>query len=479
MEVVEVSHEKIHHLEPTNQKSGFEHIECTKKYVQPPRVKPFAPRTVYCPPKNPIDSRTTYHSSYYNENQLREARPQPFKPTPCINLPNDKFSDDTTTKLSFKPVWGIRKAAPIFPHQRLCPQKGRMEDVTTIRQDYSPKIVAKPNLIIPCGNIRASKGKLETATTTLLSYMNPGQIQPVTSFKPQTKYCRPNEPTANETTQKLSYLPYQVGKKENYPWAQKPIYRRPEAPMHDETTYGESYLESKGKKESPILPKDSGLFSRGAQFLENTVYRDSFLPRQREPVAPIKPCANLSLSDKKMSCDTTSKMSFRPMKGEMRKPIVPRQRKILCDAGSMQNVTTNQLEFTPKFVRRPDVVVPCGHIRTAEQPLEAATTTALSYVNPGPATHVPNYKPTLKYCKPEEKIEAETVNKLSYREWSIGPKEQLPWAQKGKYQPPRDKMPGNTVYHMSFPPPGHFVEECQTEERPTSTPADCPCPSYK
>lgn len=100
-----------------------------------------------------------------------------------------------------------------------------MEDVTTVRQDYSPKFGAKPNLIIPCGNIRAGKGSLETVTTTLLSYANPGHIQPVTSFKPQMKYCRPNEPTANETTQKLSYLPYQMGKKENFPWAQKAIYR--------------------------------------------------------------------------------------------------------------------------------------------------------------------------------------------------------------------------------------------------------------
>lgn len=84
--------------------------------------------------------------------------------------------------------------------------------------------------------------------------------------------------------------------------------RRPEAPMHDKTTYAKSYLETKAKRETPILPKDSGLFSCDAQFIENTVYRESFLPCQRDPVTPIKPCANLSLSDKKMSCDTTSKV---------------------------------------------------------------------------------------------------------------------------------------------------------------------------
>ena len=78
---------------------------------------------------------------------------------------------------------------------------------------------------------------------------------------------------------------------------------------------------------------------------------------------------------------------------------MPRHRKILSETGSMQNITTNQLSFTPKVAKRTEMIMPCGHIRTAKQPLDGKTTTALSFVNPGPTDQIQNYKPALKYCK--------------------------------------------------------------------------------
>jgi hypothetical protein len=100
-----------------------------------------------------------------------------------------------------------------------------MANVTTISQDYAPKYAVKSEAIMPCGHIRTSTGKFETKTTTCLSYVNPGPVEPVTNYRPLLKYCRPQVPTAQETTQKLSFLPYQPAKKENYAWAIKPSYR--------------------------------------------------------------------------------------------------------------------------------------------------------------------------------------------------------------------------------------------------------------
>lgn len=61
--------------------------------------------------------------------------------------------------------------------------------------------------------------------------------------------------------------------------------------------------------------------------------------------------------------------------------------------------------------------------------------------------------------RPEIKIDCETVNKLSYQTWSPKLKEELPWVQKRKYQAPEYPMASDTVYHMSYPIPGHYVED--------------------
>ena len=96
---------------------------------------------------------------------------------------------------------------------------------STARHDYSPKRAEKPEIIIPCGNIRTSSGILDGRTTAGLSYINPGPIRPATSFKPVVEYRHSEEPVAKDTTQKLSYQPFRVTRKEVYPWATKPRYK--------------------------------------------------------------------------------------------------------------------------------------------------------------------------------------------------------------------------------------------------------------
>lgn len=49
---------------------------------------------------------------------------------------------------------------------------GRMECITTVRQDYARKHIDKPESIVPCGNIRLSSGKLDANTTAQLSYVD-------------------------------------------------------------------------------------------------------------------------------------------------------------------------------------------------------------------------------------------------------------------------------------------------------------------
>ena len=102
---------------------------------------------------------------------------------------------------------------------------GPMDSMTTVRHDYSRKHVEKPEIILPCGNIRLSTGKLEGYTTAKLSYGDPGPTEPTINFKPARIYCPPSEPILHDTTQKLSYQPVCIEEKEIYPWKQKPTYK--------------------------------------------------------------------------------------------------------------------------------------------------------------------------------------------------------------------------------------------------------------
>lgn len=58
-----------------------------------------------------------------------------------------------------------------------------------------------------------------------------------------------------------------------------------------------------------------------------------------------------------------------------------------------------------------------------------------------------------------EKFDSETVNQLSYQPWQLQPKEEMPWAQKVKYKPPKEPMVGDTMYNQDYTVPGHYIEE--------------------
>lgn len=102
---------------------------------------------------------------------------------------------------------------------------GQMDSVTTVRHDYSRKYIEKPDIIIPCGNIRLSTGKLDASTTAKLSYTDPGFTEPTINFKPIAVYCPPDEPIFHDTTHKLSYQPVCVEERETCSWQQKQTYQ--------------------------------------------------------------------------------------------------------------------------------------------------------------------------------------------------------------------------------------------------------------
>ncbi|RLU25735.1 hypothetical protein DMN91_001893 [Ooceraea biroi] len=441
-----------------------------KRYVQPARAKSFAPERLYKIPSKQLDTNTTYHLSYPDVDHMvaRSARLQPIRPAHSLQKSSGKFSEDTTNTLSYRPIWQIVKAEPIIPKRRPLVSQGTMETVTTVRQDYVVKHVEKPEMIIPCGSIRTSLVPLDDKTTAKLSYVPPGAIEPAISFKPILKYRPPSQPSAKETTQKLSYQPFAVDKKKFYPWAQKPGYKSPDITMCGKTTYSESYMRNDAVSvEKPFLPVATYVFPYGAEFADRTVYKESYLPGDVERPVPFIPCGSITIPNVKMSVDTTAKLSYQPVWIAKRSPFVPPRARSILGNGRMQSETTTRYEYTAKMMPRPDLIIPCDNIRTVDAPLMTDTTTGLSYVKPGMIKSVQNYRPVMQYSRPETKIDGETINKLSYQTWTLKPREELPWTQKSKYLRPEHPMAGDTVYHMSYPAPGQYVEDESCTE--------CPC----
>lgn len=96
------------------------YVQCTKRYVQPSRVKSFAPERVYRPPSKLLDTGTTYHLSYLSLDpaDMCRSRSQPIRPIPALAKADGKFSDETTNKLSYKSMGPFSKRKPILPKQR-------------------------------------------------------------------------------------------------------------------------------------------------------------------------------------------------------------------------------------------------------------------------------------------------------------------------------------------------------------------------
>lgn len=282
--------------------------------MQPPRAKSFAPERLYKVPSKHFETDTTYHLSYLNVDQ-RYARSQPIRPVHSLQKSTGKFVDETTNQLSYKPVWQIVKAEPIIPKHRTT-VRGVMETVTTVRRDYMPKHVEKPEMIIPCGSIRTSSAPLDDKTMMRLSYISPGPVEPTINFKPITKYHPSSQPLLSETTQKLSYQPFIVDKREPYPWIEKRTYKSPDIAMCAKTTYSESYMENDMvSMEKPFLPTATYIFPYGAKFANKTIYKESYLPGDAERVEPFIPCSSISIPDVKMSIDTTNKVTSLIMLG--------------------------------------------------------------------------------------------------------------------------------------------------------------------
>lgn len=69
----------------------------------------------------------------------------------------------------------------------------------------------------------------------------------------------------------------------------------------------------------------------------------------------------------------------------------------------------------------------------------------------------------------KDKMESETTNKLSYRNWEPLARESLPWKKKQPYRRPTQPLDDNSIYRSSYvAPEAYCYEECEGPSCPLS-----------
>lgn len=82
--------------------------------------------------------------------------------------------------------------------------------------------------------------------------------------------------------------------------------------MVSSTTYSNSFFldGQQPEKEKPIIPStNKELFTVTEPMIGTSLYHDCFKPKASFPIAPVVPCQNISISNQKMICETTNKVT--------------------------------------------------------------------------------------------------------------------------------------------------------------------------
>ncbi|XP_049536583.1 uncharacterized protein LOC125951662 [Anopheles darlingi] len=436
------------------------------RYVQPPKRESCKPVSSYKAPEVQFGCDSVYKTSFHTDPQLVvNARPLPIKPQSHLTPHPGTLEKDTVTALSYPGYQHSERVQPIVPTANQLIQPGPLQEMTTTRHDYVPKTTPKRYKIVPSGHMHVHSAPFEKQTVNKLSYSCPNMadFEPARSCKPIRQYERSEIPMESETTNKLSYGPVCPAPKEAMPWARRGSFQPPTVAISCDTTYKKSYIPSGATdRPKPVLPYNNLAVPAGSGFESSTVYKESYHSAAcggRPPA--IRPQCHLQIADQRLEDDTVYKMSFAShCHAERPAPILPRSATMMGE-GPMQEMTTQRHDFVGKPPAKREPIVPQGSLAIPVGRVDSATTTRLSY----PATNKENIvptkscKPVLIYKRPEERMESDTTQKLSYMPVCPPPKEHYPWAQRKRYEAPNQPMESDTVQRLSYPAPGQYIEE--------------------
>lgn len=444
------------------------------RYVQPARRQPCKPVSCYKGPEVEFQGDSVYKSSYHGDpaSIMSNARPQPIPPRNNLAMAPGNLEKNTVTSLSYPCYQTIERQKPILPTtNQIIITAGPIQEVTTTRHDYVAKTTPKRYKIVPEGHMRSVSAPFEKQTVNKLSYHCPdmAQFSPARSCKPIREYTRAEIPMESETTQKLSYPPTCPAPKEEYPWARRAAYQPPAVSMENDTTYKKSFMTNCATERVKMVPPFNNLHvPADSGFESKTVYKESYHSAGGERPAAIRPVQQLRIPDQRIEDDTVYKLSFPTYcHAERPAPILPRPAPLIGD-GPIQEVTTTRHDFVCKNGTKRQPIVPQNLLHIPSGRVESETINRLSFpANKENVAPPKSCKPIISYKRPEQPMESDTTQKLSFMPVCPPQKENYPWAQRARYQPPSQPMESDTTAKLSYPPPGEFIDDyCGGEQGP-------------
>lgn len=173
----------------------------------------------------------------------------------------------------------------------------------------------------------------------------------------------------------------------------------------------------------------------------------------------IRPETNFKFNpDLKMDTDTVTGLSYQHIEDVYREPPFINSSQMPKPQGPIQTMTTQKHDFCFKTTKRVAPVIRDDNLRGSSMPIDDSTVTKLSFQEPGDLTKTPSFKPNREYKQPEQKMDTETCQKLSYLPVQTEPRFFPPWGRKKQFQKPEIPMSCDTMYEHSYPPPGQFIE---------------------
>lgn len=441
------------------------------QYIQPPKVKNFAPINVYCPPVDRMENNTIYKGSYMPSDG---DRPDPILPRHNLRMPTNTFSTNTIQKMSFPGWYNQEKVDPIIPCSHKLGGDGPISDDTTNRVDYVEKNINPAIPVLPKHNLFMTDAPFANATVNKLSYQPNEFVKKREPIVQGGTMVWPTGPLEQSTIQKMSFQPCKIPQKEFYPWAQKKKYTTPTSKMFNDTIYRKSYVPNENYvKVKPIIPEEQKkLLAEGDGFDGNTIYHMSYPGNDAtERRTGFLPRHNIHLNTQRMETNTTQKLSFIPNYGVAPPTLIIPCSHQLGGQGPMQDMSTTMADYLEKDIDRVEQFKPKPNLFVSDCPFSNKTINRLSFMPPEPQNATTLIIPSNQYHPPTGPMANSTTQKMSYM--PVGPVEPIekPWATKKPYCPPQTKFVEDTCYRMSYDVPGEWIN-CDVDDGP----CDCDCP---
>ncbi|KAI8423750.1 hypothetical protein MSG28_012774 [Choristoneura fumiferana] len=265
-------------------------------------------------------------------------------------------------------------------------------------------------------------------------------------------------------------------------YAPRRCYMKPSAPVENCTTYKMSYLpvddckNLRGQARKPV----PNLVPSCEPMEGCTVQKLSFLPNPVCVTQSIRPCHHDMWGQGPMQNITTQRHDYVPKPSVLRESFKPpskfhsvEQPFERCPTNGVTNTHNIHYAEYPTHrdysIRKKQTVLYIKKPGKCESDsrTEDRTVNKLSYLPPERQAPVKSYAPDRCYEKPAAKMDSSTTHKMSFMPNQVSmdggvcfpsddphtqlmPKEPVPWACKGQYQKPCQKLDTNTTYTMSY-----------------------------